>query len=196
MGAVRALKHKQTVQRADPAAHLVLQSLATPEKPCQNACQYQKKRCPEKQGKLRDGEKQPERRIKQAQYVKQRTAGKIVHKTRPFRWRGAGINPLPFTSTSCGVAQGSENTDANGQKPGGNAHCEERIAGHQVPALAKQRNNGIHRGHHGGKPAACGFAFSSEQKRHRSCDRVCKNMQHSKTSSLIESYPAGHGFEP
>ena len=66
---------------------------------------------------------------------------------------GAGPGPAPLSrSAPGGVAQGSKDTNTNGQKPSGDAQRKQGIAGHEVPALPHKLYDGIHSGHNGGHP--------------------------------------------
>lgn len=73
---------------------------------------------------------------------------------------GAGPRPLP-RSASGGVAQGSEDTNADRQKPGGDAQRKQGIAGHEVPALPHQLYDGIHSGQYGGHSSGHGLSLRS-----------------------------------
>ena len=68
---------------------------------------------------------------------------------------GSGAEPRPLSrSAPGGVAQGSEDTNADRQKSGGDAQRKQGIAGHEVPALPHKLNDGIHSGQYGGHPGS------------------------------------------
>lgn len=71
---------------------------------------------------------------------------------------GAWPRPLPRSAPG-GVAQGSEDTNADGQKPGSDAQRKQGIAGHEFPTLSHKLNDGIQSGHYGGHPGGHGLSM-------------------------------------
>lgn len=129
----------------------MLHSLPPADHPGKNTDDNQQQGRPQEKRQLRDGQQLPKGQIKKPDNSKHEY----------LLDSGGGVEPRPLLSRSApgGVTQGDEDTDADGQKPGGDAQREQGITGHEVPALPHKLYDSIHSGHYGGHPGGHGLSM-------------------------------------